>query len=556
MNRYALTLSTCFFAGVFACAPEQMKIEADTVLVQVGELGITVAALEKFVAALPEHLRSDGEAQVVQREYLRNLVERQLMIQEAEKRGLGDLPELEWTLDDLVNKRLAKEIVVELVDVGLQIDDEELRQAYEEYGLGWEVWPAHILSADEDDARAVIRALRAGRSFSKVANEHSLADDAAKGGNLDGFFGPGDVVPNLRDATFHLEEGQFSEPIKTKDGYEIVKVLKKRRNSFENMRDGIVKQMAQRKWVQRRDGVVDSLGTARGIRYERSRVHAVLKGLFDKGLTPKEAAEALIVYDGGQILVGDAVRGLRSIKKGALPPDSARVFLDIERWILPDSLMALLAREQGRHQRADVLELRLQRRRALLVGQLRSDAVAGVKVGEGEVRSYYEKYLDTYKKLPGPIRMTEVLVKTRAEAEDLLARARNGERLEVLAAKNSLRLGLDPVGGHVLSDSGRIEIESLYQSPYRTFFGDSNDKDVGVLQGPLEVQDRYSIFRLDAPFEKMAISFTQLKRPIRVKIREGKEGEIFSVFLDSLRASYADQIIWHEDVLKSYVATR
>ena len=130
----------------------------------------------------------------------------------------------------------------------------------------------------------------------------------------------------------------------------------------------------------------------------------------------------------------------------------------------------------------------------------------------------------------------------------------NGMPLEGLAARYSLRPRMKPVGGHAFADSGRVTIESLYQSPYRDFFGDSNVEDVGVLQGPLEVQDHYSIFRLDQPFEKAAVSFKQVRRPIRVDIRERKEGVLFAAFLDSLRRARADQIYIDEGVLDRHAA--
>ena len=104
----------------------------------------------------------------------------------------------------------------------LYVKESELLEAYEEFDLGWEVWPAHILSETEEDARKVIDELHKGTSFSEVAKQYSRADDAIKGGNLGSFFGQGDVVPALREATFFLDEGEFSEPIRTKDGWEIV----------------------------------------------------------------------------------------------------------------------------------------------------------------------------------------------------------------------------------------------------------------------------------------------------------------------------------------------
>lgn len=553
MTRYAPVLFFCIAITLSACATEKKELNADSVLVQVGDAVITATDLEAFVADLPEHLRSEKEGSAAYKEYLQSLVERELMRQEAEKRGLADMPELQVVLDIGVNKVLAQEISRELVDQAMRIDEEELRQAYEEYNLGWEVWPAHILSKTEKDALLVIKKLREGIPFSQVAKEYSRADDAAKGGNLGAFFGQGDVVPVLRDATYHLEEGQFSDPIKTVDGYEVVQVIKKRRKSFMEMRADIAKQMAQRKWAERRAVVVDSLGQQRGIHYERGRVHAVLNGLFRRGLTHEEAGDTLIAYDGGRILVGDAVRGIRDLKKGALPPDSAAVFQELERWVLPDSLMVLVARDQGRQQRPGILTWREQRKIALMVNQLRKDELAGkVEIGDEAVANYYQNNLDSYKKLPGVIYMTEVLVGTKKEAEEMLVRIEKGEGLEELAARYSLRSQLKPVGGHVFSDSGRIEIASLYQSPYRTFFGDSNTEQVGLLQGPLEVQDYYSVYRLDKPIEKMAVPFKQVQRPIRVKLREQGEAVLFAAFLDSLRDAYADQVQWDEEMLTLY----
>ena len=187
-------------------------------------------------------------------------------------------------------------------------------------------------------------------------------------------------------------------------------------------------------------------------------------------------------------MVGDAVRGIRDLKKGALPPDSTEVLGEIERWILPDSLFVLEARDQERERDSDIVSFRAQRQIALMVNQLRLDQIAGkVTIPDERVEAYYEKYFDTYKKLPGIIHMTEVLVETEAEAERILQLAREGESLRELAVRHSIRPGMEKLGGHAFADSGRVEIASLFQSPYRTFFGDSNDKDMGVLQGPLEV---------------------------------------------------------------------
>ena len=525
------------------------------VVVTVAGQEITAGEFARYEADLPEFLRSQKTGMAARREHLQSLVDKELMLLEVEQRGLDQLSGLQWKLGDLVTKRLVEEMSLELVDNRLRVTEEEMRKAYEEHELGWEVWPAHILSASEEDAREVIRLLGEGRSFSELARERSLADDADKGGNLGAFFDQGSAVPQLKKGTFHLAEGEVSEPIRTIDGYEIVKVLKKRRLTFEALRGKIAEGLLHKKWAQRRRTVVDSLKEKRDVRYHRHRIHAVLDGIHRRGIAAGAADEPLIEYTGGTLSVADAVREISGLKKGAMPPDSVKALLFVEMWILPDSLFILDARELGWDKRPTILDWREAKRRALAIAQLRLDEVGGkVEVSDEEVEAYYEKYYDTYKRLPGIIHMTELLVATRAEADRLLARARAGEQLEGLAARYSLRPDMEPVGGHAFADSGRVTIESLYQSPYRDVFGDSNVEDVGVLQGPLEVQDHYSVFRLDQPFEKAAVSFKQVRRPIRVDIRERKEGALFAAFLDSLRRARVDQVHIDEGVLARHAA--
>ncbi len=538
--------------AVAGCGPESEPVTSEIVLATVGGETITALDLHRYERALPDYLRSKKEGVAARGENLQTLVDKELMLREAYKRGLDQLPGLTHTLDDMVNKRLAEELSHEWIDARLKVTEEELRAAYEEHLLGWEIWPAHILSDTEEDARAILRQLEAGASFSELAHQHSLAADADRGGNLGAFFDQAGAVPSLRDGTFHLEEGQVSEPIRTIDGYEVIKVLKKRRIPFEKLRTDIAEQVGQRKWAQRQRVVIDSLKEVRGLRYHRDRIHAVLATLHGRALDQPHAL--LIEYEGGGIGIGTAVRGLRSLKKGALPPDSSAAVLAIERWILPDSLLALEARMQGRHQWPAIVAWAEGQKQSLLVSQLRLDAVAGqVSVTEAEVRDYYEQNLENYRSLPGVIEMTEVLVNTRTEAEEILTWARTGEQLlEELAIRHSVRPSMKPVGGHTFADSGRVTIESLYQSPYRTFFGDSNSKDVGVLQGPMEVQEKYSVFRLDQPYEMALLPFKQVQRPIRVNIRKRREGVIFDAFLDSLRQAYSGEVHISQDALVRY----
>ena len=518
---------------------------------------ITTSDLGRYEQGLADYLRSEKKGVEAHRDHLQSLVDRELMLFEAGKRGLDKLPSLERDLTALVNERIAEELSQSVVASHLSVTEEEIRAAYEEHLLGWEIRPAHILSKTKEDAIEIIRLLKAGADFSALAKERSLADDAEKGGDLGGFFGPGDAVTALREGVFRLGEGQVSEPIQTMDGYEVVKVVEKRRIPVEHLSRDISQQLIQRKRVKRLKAVVDSLEDAWEVRYNRDRIRYVLDRLNGRELGQEEAHTPLVEYTGGAISVDEAATGLRVLDKGATPPDSAMAFRVLENRIIPDTLLTIEARARGLHQHGKLLAWKEQKRREKAVAQLRLDVIAGkVEITNDEVRAHFDTHLDRYTSLPGIIEMTEVLSDTREEAEAILARARAGERLEELAARHSIRPDMEPLGGHTLADSGRITIESLYMSPYREIFGDANTKDVGLLKGPLAVQGYYSVFRLDQPYGKTPVPFRRVRRPIRVNLRQRQEGVHFEVFLDSLRRACAAQVQASEEALVRYAEAR
>jgi len=245
------------------------------------------------------------------------------------------------------------------------------------------------------------------------------------------------------------------------------------------------------------------------------------------------------------------------VGKGKLPPDSSAALRVFDTMILRDSLLLIEARSKGHHLRGELIEWKERKHLGLMATQLREDLVEGkVKVTEEEAKARYEKYIDSYKSIPGIIQMTEVLCDTRQEAEAILERARTGERLEKLAKDHSVRPGMGPIGGHAFADSGKITIQSLYQSPYRTAFGDSNTTDVGVLKGPLEVQNKYSIFRLDQSFEKGIVPYRKVRKRVRASIRRQREADIFEAFMDSLRNTYDGEVEISEAGLLNYTSTR
>ena len=82
--------------------------------------------------------------------------------------------------------------------------------------------PAKVEAA-KAKADDIVAKLKGGADFAQLARNYSDVATAAQGGDL-GQFRRGALAKVLEDATFSLKAGQYTEPIRTKQGYVILKV--------------------------------------------------------------------------------------------------------------------------------------------------------------------------------------------------------------------------------------------------------------------------------------------------------------------------------------------
>jgi peptidyl-prolyl cis-trans isomerase C len=71
---------------------------------------------------------------------------------------------------------------------------------------------------------AVLKQVKAGGDFAKLAQEHSQDGSASQGGDLN-YFTKGQMVPAFDKVAFELKPGQVSDVVTTQFGYHIIKVI-------------------------------------------------------------------------------------------------------------------------------------------------------------------------------------------------------------------------------------------------------------------------------------------------------------------------------------------
>jgi parvulin-like peptidyl-prolyl isomerase len=110
----------------------------------------------------------------------------------------------------------------------------------------------HILVDTPEEAASILAQLKSGADFAQLAQAYSL-DTSTKdtGGDL-GFFPRGIlVVPEVEEAAFALEPGQFSEVVSSSLGYHIVQVIERDpagQLSPDNLR--MLQDRAVQEWIE------------------------------------------------------------------------------------------------------------------------------------------------------------------------------------------------------------------------------------------------------------------------------------------------------------------
>jgi parvulin-like peptidyl-prolyl isomerase len=91
--------------------------------------------------------------------------------------------------------------------------------------------PPDAPATQKNQARAaaaeILKQLRAGADFAKVAKENSNDQTAANGGDL-GFFAKGDMPPDFEKVAFGLKPGTMSGVVELQSGLHIIKVHERR----------------------------------------------------------------------------------------------------------------------------------------------------------------------------------------------------------------------------------------------------------------------------------------------------------------------------------------
>ena len=215
-----------------------------------------VEALAQQVAASGRPVDDQVRAQLKE-----EVVLREIFMQEAQKRGIGATEDFKTQMELARQTIMIRTLFAEHQKKN-PITDAAIQAEYDKFVAangGKEYRARHVLLETEDEAKAIIKAIKGGAKFEDIAKKSSKdPGSGANGGDLD-WAAAASYVTEFSEAMVKLDKGQMTdEPVKSQFGWHVIRVDDVRQAQLpklEDIKPQVLQQMQQQQLSEYQRGL-------------------------------------------------------------------------------------------------------------------------------------------------------------------------------------------------------------------------------------------------------------------------------------------------------------
>jgi parvulin-like peptidyl-prolyl isomerase len=248
-----LAIGLILTVALISCSKKGVE-QKGPFLAKVGNATITEAEYDREFQALPAYAQQLFAGEQGKEKFLNEIINKEILYQEALKKGLDKTPDYQKKLEDFKKLTLVSELFEKEIMSKAKVSDQEVKEYYEKHKQDFapttQIRASHILVKTEDEAKKVLERLKKGEKFADIAKAVSIDSGSAKNGGDLGFFSKGQMVPEFEKAAASLNVGEISVPVKTQFGYHIIKVTDKKKGAvieFDKIKDMISQRLSGEK---------------------------------------------------------------------------------------------------------------------------------------------------------------------------------------------------------------------------------------------------------------------------------------------------------------------
>jgi peptidyl-prolyl cis-trans isomerase C len=253
MSKTILLAAAVLLSGVFAVpalAADAAATSPDPVVARINDQEIHRSDVVRELQMLGPQAQQ-VPPQMLYPQVLQKMIATKIVAQKGYVDNLQDDKDVKEKVKDAEGQIVAETYVHRTIQP--KITEAKIKERYDELASKFkpqdEVRARHILVKSESEANDVIKQLKAGGDFAKLAEEKSTDKGSAKQGGDLGYFVHDAMVKPFADAAFAMKPGQVSDkPVKTEFGWHVIKVEDKRKSApppLSEVHDQIANRLGQ-----------------------------------------------------------------------------------------------------------------------------------------------------------------------------------------------------------------------------------------------------------------------------------------------------------------------
>jgi peptidyl-prolyl cis-trans isomerase C len=281
-KSFVFMLTVLLLFAFIACAKREEQ--KGPYLAKIGSAKITAADLEREVKNLPQFAQKLFEGSEGKQKFLDELIKKELLYQEAVKKGLDKDAEFKRKVEEFRKLTLIGQLLDKEIESKAKVTEQDVREYYEKHKgelSSSQIKASHVLVRTEEEAKTIHERLKKGEDFAGIAKKSSIDPGSAKNGGDLGYFTSGQMLPEFEAAAAKLKPGEISDPVKTKFGYHIIKVTDRKQGKpveFEKIKNVLFQRLSAEKQKAVFDSYIEDLKKSYKVEVNKEAVSKLAAG--------------------------------------------------------------------------------------------------------------------------------------------------------------------------------------------------------------------------------------------------------------------------------------
>lgn len=546
LNRKLLISVILFSVPFFA----HCELNGAEVAATVGNKQIS---LKNFLERYEDYLVWTGVQDNVQARFavLNNMVNEILLRTYDDNSNIYTNPEYKKEISSAWKETVLAFLKDREVYANIKVSDDEMREAYQRSKI--KIAVRHLYARTEKEAENLYKLVTMGVSFHELAKQVFTDTMLANNGGYLGYITWGDTDPNFEKAAYSLKVGEVSKPVKTAQGYSIIRVDDRIENPFTTEDDFVhQKQKIERalkieKKASYEQAYLDKVFDKNKVKFNEKAIASVfddVSGSHSENIEPMSKRRFFATC----AQYKNTVYSQKEIENKLLevPAYNRELLTSIKRvkeaivGLMMQDVLLKIAKEKGYDTTSYVKNTYTKLENDIYLRYKRDEILKTVPVSDSEIVHYYNAHI-AYYSTEKEMNVQEIIVNNDSLASSLKNSIEHGKDFGELAEKYSLRkwsavhkgiMGLAPV-----SKFGELK-DTLWNAQE------------GKVVGPFKFDQYYGVFRVLTKENGHPLDINLVRSQIVTAIKNIKGFSYMKKHLE--RLSELTSVKVNDDLVRNY----